>query len=203
MLHLAIERENESIIRLLIENGADANPATKYLGDSVLHKVIQGGNGSIIRLLIENGADVNPAANSFGYSVLRTALLGRNKSIIRLLIESGADINAADRRGASVLHTAIQSSSESIVHLFVDLGAEITSHTINLAVRYGLESIASFLYETMECRKSTASGVSEHIPALELDLKHQLDLSDVEDSSEQDTPKPQRRMRLRSGKLTG
>jgi hypothetical protein len=169
MLHLAIERENESIIRLLIENGADANPATYYLGDSVLQHVIQGGNGSIIRLLIENGAD----------------------------------INAADRRGASVLHTAIQSSSESIVHLLVDLGAKITSHTINLAVRYGLESIASFLYETMECRNSTASGVSEHIPALELDLKHQLDLSDVEDSSEQDTPKPQRRMRLRSGKLTG
>lgn len=119
-----------------------------------------------------------------------------DESIICLLIENGADFNTTDDFGNSVIYMAIR-SNKSIVHFLFGLGVEVTCGAIDTAVRTGQDSIARFLTEKIESHhKSTASGVSKQIPAIELDLKHRLDLSDVEDSSEQDTLKPRKRMRL-------
>ncbi|KAI5793610.1 ankyrin repeat-containing domain protein [Pyronema domesticum] len=161
-----------------------------------LYNATERGYWAIVSFLVENGADVN-TADLHGNSVLHKPIEKGNESIIRLLIENGADVNPSGTYDTP-LDTAIRwRQNKSIIHLLVDRRAEITRGTIDAAVMSGQESIARFLAETMEYRRiSTASSVSVQIPALEFFcLKNRLDFSDVEDFSEQGTPKPQKRMR--------
>jgi ankyrin repeat protein len=49
---------NESIVRLIIENGADFNATDSYGNNSVLRIAIIKGIRSIVQLLVEKGADI-------------------------------------------------------------------------------------------------------------------------------------------------
>jgi hypothetical protein len=193
---------NEAIIRLLVQREAkvineDAYSCGICRFRTPLYNATQRGDGAIITLLVENCADIN-AKDHNGDSVFLMEIQIGNQSIIRLLIENGADIYAKDRYGKSMLHTAILGGNKPIVRLLVDVGAEITCEAIDTgrstAVSYGLESIDHFL--TKKSNPAASQSKSPPRYAIELELKHRLDLNDVEDSSEQDTPSPQKRMRL-------
>ena len=58
----AIENSDESIVRYLIDNGADVNIVEKdksVRSPSALQKAIEGNRADIVELLVENGANIN------------------------------------------------------------------------------------------------------------------------------------------------
>lgn len=109
----AVEYEHESIVRYLIDHGADIHAEDEY----VLRWASSLGKESFIRYLIEKGANVN--AND-DYA-LRWAAHNGHESIVRYLVENGADVHA-DNDGA--LRWTIKNNHESIVRYLVEMGAD-------------------------------------------------------------------------------
>ena len=152
----AIFKDNENIVQMLLENGADIKAKCNIDAWRVACGVA---SEHIVKLLFERGADVN-ALDSEGRSALVTAsrwgrewimrflleqkadinvmdLEGRNSlhcaamghlSVVRLLLEHEAEINARDNRGMTPLHYA---SNESIARVLIERGAEVNARNEN------------------------------------------------------------------------
>ena len=97
MLSLAVAKKDEQMVRLLIQNGANATPDWAGPGPStLLAAAVATENESILRLLLQAGADCQvhtPDRNSLNERLpLMTAIETRNLEVARLLLEFGADI---------------------------------------------------------------------------------------------------------------
>ena len=90
-LHLALEGHNvkdDSVIRLLLDHGADTN-VQNQLGWTPLQFATRDGALEVVRLLLEHGADVEVTNNS-GKTALQVAGGTRCAEIVELLREHGA-----------------------------------------------------------------------------------------------------------------
>lgn len=148
-LHFAALRGSESLVQLLLENGADISAADKN-GQTALHVAaeIPGGNGSLIRLLLDKGADISarikldPSREAgarakwretvglgpeIGWTALHFAAERENESLVQLLLEKGADISAAGENGSTVLHMRAAGVDESLVRLLLEKGANTSA----------------------------------------------------------------------------
>lgn len=120
LLHLAAGRGHTSVVRLLLDNGADPN-ATDSAGGKPLHAAATGGYPEVVELLLDHKADIN-ATNEDGRTPLHYAALSagitdngrfvdsfwrkltpeaeqtRRLAVIKLLLASHADVNPKDRR---------------------------------------------------------------------------------------------------------
>lgn len=110
-LHMAShhERENENVVRLLLERGANPK-AVETDGSTPLHSAAAGGLVSIMRLLIEHGAEVG--AKSEDGSVLALVAYYGHEDAARFLISKGADVT--DRRA---LKFAKRQGNDAIVRI--------------------------------------------------------------------------------------
>jgi hypothetical protein len=89
--------KNGSVLRLLLEYGADVNSRADDDGFTPLHRASAGGALEVVRLLLEHGADVEAisvdggtALQVVGRSAYRDVDQGRLDEITRLLVERGA-----------------------------------------------------------------------------------------------------------------
>lgn len=71
--------ENEKIVQLLIDRGADVEVKTND-GRTLLHIAALAGNEKIIRLLMDIGADIK-ARNNNGVTLLHWAVLGGTRRL--------------------------------------------------------------------------------------------------------------------------
>ncbi|KAK4174654.1 putative ankyrin repeat protein [Triangularia setosa] len=92
---------DEGIMRLLLDNGANANAKATWEG-SPLHVAALHGREAAIRVLLEKGAVIN-SQNDNGQTPLSIACRAGYASIARLLVGSGADVNHRDRGGVTPL----------------------------------------------------------------------------------------------------
>jgi ankyrin repeat protein len=143
LLNFVIFSGNLSMVRLLIERGADVNrvdiglsPLQRacecgetwgltHLIDCLkpLHPDVLGKYFSIAKLLIENGADVNRAGRS-GTTPLHMAC--HDFLLAKLLVENGADVNFIDNtNGSTPLHVACMKGELSVANLLVERGASV------------------------------------------------------------------------------
>ena len=91
-LHCASERRDSkgcSVVRLLLEHGADVN-APDVFGGTPLCKASFFGALEVVRLLLEHGADVR-AKNNGGKTVLQFAAGEGHNEVVKLLRERGAE----------------------------------------------------------------------------------------------------------------
>jgi ankyrin repeat protein len=88
----ALDGENlqdSSILRLLLDHGADINAARKDHGQTPLHRASTYGTVEFVRLLLDYGADVE-ANNNNGETALQVAATWGYDEIVELLQEHGA-----------------------------------------------------------------------------------------------------------------
>ncbi|KAI8624929.1 hypothetical protein F5Y19DRAFT_452367 [Xylariaceae sp. FL1651] len=90
-----------SIVRLLIQHGADVNPK-RDAEVPALVKAAEAGNVAVVSELLAYKADPN-ARNRLGQSALFSAAVKGHDKVVEALLNGGADVNAKDKEGRSAL----------------------------------------------------------------------------------------------------
>jgi ankyrin repeat protein len=96
-LHLACQEGHESVVKVLLESGADVDVAD-ICRKTPLHFACQEGHESVIKMLVENGADID-VADFCRMTPLHFACQEGHESVVKVLVESGADTHARDGEG--------------------------------------------------------------------------------------------------------
>lgn len=116
LLHLAVIRPNEKIVKNLLKEGAEVN-AKDNLGETPLHFSVKLSSSVIVKLLLEHKAHVN-ARNKNGETPLHIAVNHSSREgdeIVRLLLNAGADMNVTKNCGSSPLDLLTRFSSRKVI----------------------------------------------------------------------------------------
>jgi ankyrin repeat protein len=111
----AAKNGDVTLMRVLIEHGADPNRTTRAGMTPLLFAMGPGRRKSAadtieaVRICLDGGADVN-AANQNGETPLHVAV-GQGDALVRLLAEKGARLDAKDQLGRTPLDVAIGGAS--------------------------------------------------------------------------------------------
>ncbi len=142
-----------SIVRLLIDSGADLFSAHEKGNDGPLHFAAKHGHIEVVSLLLEKGIDVN-IKGSYGYTALHhAAYYGRSLDLVNILLEGGAHVNAIGERSTTALFKLISSDGDNveIARLLIDKGAEFKEEgyggALYWAARCGKRKIVEFLID--------------------------------------------------------
>jgi ankyrin repeat protein len=114
----AVQREDATMVKLLLEHGANPDTAIGEGCWSVLHCAVEDRSLEIVRLLVEHGTDVN-ARGEDGFAVLHHAVDVEGDSaqqsqttptadMTALLLKLGADPRLKTSSGKSALDIAVQ-----------------------------------------------------------------------------------------------
>ncbi len=117
----AAEHGNRTLIRTLLDAGADVN-AAQADGTTALHWAVYNDDAETAGLLVRRGANVN-AANGYGVPPLSLACTNGNADLVKLLLDAGADANASLQSGETVLMTAARAGNVEVVKALLALGA--------------------------------------------------------------------------------
>lgn len=132
----AVMKNNQEMVRLLVELGADIQLKNKQ-EQTPLIVAIKYNNRDMVRLLVELKADIN-IPGSYGYSPLRGAILSHQREMIKLLIELGANIDELNKYNSTPLLDAISLNEPETVKLLIELGADVEA-------RYDSQTISEYL----------------------------------------------------------
>lgn len=125
-LYSAVELGNESLVRQLVESGADVNKVSGRKKEVPLRKAIASGCRPLIEFLISSGADVD-ARDADRVSLLHVAVEQGDKATMLLLLRKGACVDARDKAKLTPLHYAARKGRKSLVELLVSNGARVTA----------------------------------------------------------------------------
>ncbi|KAK2611838.1 hypothetical protein N8I77_005159 [Diaporthe amygdali] len=130
-LQAASERGHMSLVRRLLELGADVNaPPSPTAGYTALQAAVGGGYGVIVTLLLEHGADVDGApAKCKGYTALQGACLGGYVGLVELLLQKGADVHALGGTygDGMALHAAAEKGHVDVIMRLLAAGADVNA----------------------------------------------------------------------------
>lgn len=125
MLTVAVFCGNESIVKLLLKNGADVN--TLFNGRNLLMRACENGFESIARILVANGADTQ-FKDPYGCTALMWACRcehGDPNRCVRFLLNLGANVGVQDDQGRNALMFASEMSDTRTVELLLKYGADL------------------------------------------------------------------------------
>ena len=141
ILHWAINKGNETLVRKLISIGADPLDAcTHFSKRSLLHAAVNKRDIAITALLLEHRLDIN-AIDVYGYTPLHNSLRdfqqeveqyfgAINENLSLMLIKRGADVNAASaKRAITPLHLAVARRSVRVAQALLEKGANVNALT--------------------------------------------------------------------------
>ncbi|KAL9483571.1 hypothetical protein ACSS6W_002360 [Trichoderma asperelloides] len=171
-LCLAVGKGHETVVKLLLEKGADVKAIVRLLlekgayvevkdvhtNQTPLSLAAENGHEAIVRLLLKKGADVQAGICLFfirGATPLSWAAKNGHEAIIRLLLEKGARVNIEALYSMPPLSLAAENGHEAIVRLLLEKGADIEAKgslisqitPLLQAVKNGHEAIVRLLLE--------------------------------------------------------
>ena len=111
-------------IKLLLDNGANANQATTDYCVTPLYVAAKNGHDGVVELLLDNGANVNQT-NIGGWSPLLCAARNGHNAAINLLLNCGADVNAMSHYGDTALVVALQEEKVHVFAILMAAGAQV------------------------------------------------------------------------------
>ncbi|KAK3303742.1 ankyrin repeat-containing domain protein [Chaetomium strumarium] len=126
-LHIAAQRGNEGIMRMLLQKGkVDCNEQDSDGRTPLMYAVIEG-HEAMVRALLAHGARVGDVDRD-RRSALHLAILHRRESVLRVLLshdEPGLDLDAYDVAGWTALHMAVERDFAAAVELLLQNGANL------------------------------------------------------------------------------
>ena len=128
---------NPTIVRLLLEAGADPN-APDDRGLSPLHHGARNSNPMVVFHLLDAGADPNAKDNN-GYTSLHwAAALSGNGRVIKALLDRGADPFVESNDGRTPLHSSLSyRADKGVVSALLEAGAREHLSPLQLAALQG------------------------------------------------------------------
>ena len=148
---MLLQASNPSMVKLLLEQGADAR-AARHDGVTALMFAAQGGHVAVAQLLLQHGADVAAASND-GFAALMCAAQGGHEAVAQLLLQHGADVAAASNDGATALMLAAEGGHEAVAQLLLQHGADVAAASndgvtaLMWAALRGHEAVAQLLLQ--------------------------------------------------------
>jgi ankyrin repeat protein len=130
-LYLAIRREHNHMVQLLLEKGANVNAGPpEYF--TALHAAAEWGNEEVVQALLQRGADIDAkykgGDDDCGYTALHVAAEQGHEHIVRILLQEGADPNATCEHSGGqrfpALYFAALKGHEKVVYLLLNGGAD-------------------------------------------------------------------------------
>jgi ankyrin repeat protein len=162
-LHIAAANSSASMLKLLLDAGADPD-GTDVDGMNALHHSSISGLAEAVSLLVDHGADVN--ASTCSCSCVRSCFCARDRTplhlaaghghaeIVKLLLEAGSNLNATTSGSReNALHFAVETGSADVVRYLMDCDADTEAQTANsetalqIAVKERHDSIVRLLLE--------------------------------------------------------
>ena len=116
-----------SLVKKLIEDGADVNDTEGSDYGSPLHNAAINGHVEIAKLLIDAGANINMGNEDIGATPLMKAIDTEQVEMIKYLVERGADVNITNFDGARALMYARcmgEDKRDKIVALLLAAGSK-------------------------------------------------------------------------------
>lgn len=113
-LVLATYKNNNSVARFLIENGANIDQSSK-MGSPLMAAVVKG-NNEIALLLIQKKANVNQV-DANGTTALLYATMFKNYELVSELVKNGADPETKDNRKNSAIDYALLANDDKLMEL--------------------------------------------------------------------------------------
>ena len=150
-LHLAVQKGNLDIVKILLEAKADPNLAS-IDGATPLHLAALSGNLGVVEALLKADAKPNLAMND-GYTPLHLALQKGNLGVVKVLLKAKANPNLVMNDNITPLHLAIQIGNLDIVKALLeakanpDLAMNDDITPLRLAVQIGNLDIVEALLE--------------------------------------------------------
>jgi ankyrin repeat protein len=127
-LHLAaLKDKNGTVIRRMINAGADVNAKDKY-GWTPLSCASRNGHLDVVIALMGAGADLNAKTND-GWTLLHFASYSGHMDIVTALINIGAELNAKDVDGDTPLHLASYNGHTDVAIALINAGADVNAKT--------------------------------------------------------------------------
>ena len=142
-LHAAAASGHLNIAKLLLENGADCDLATRYFGWTSLQMAVVSGHKHIVTLLLSHTTNVD-IVNKRGDTALLIATNHGFKEIAAVLLENGADADIANRKGQTPLYYAVIRGHKNTTIMLLEHGVNIN--------RVGFEGVGGALHEAVRAR---------------------------------------------------
>ena len=124
-LHFASVSRDESLVRVLLDAGADTLAKDNHKS-SVLYTAASVGNDSLVQLFLGLVDDPQSEAVN-GTTALSVAVSNGHINVVKLLIEQGFDVEKQDALGLTPLHLASSSGNDEIVSLLIEKGSSVNS----------------------------------------------------------------------------
>ena len=121
-LYIAAWKDNNDIIKLLLEMKADCDIVRESNGATALYKCVENNNINGVHLLIEAKANVNIELCD-GASPLLISVQNGSKRCTEMLLDAKADVNRVSALDVTPLYMAAQSNSVQVMKLLLKHGA--------------------------------------------------------------------------------
>ncbi|KAJ5374397.1 hypothetical protein N7517_006403 [Penicillium concentricum] len=144
-LYYAAELGLSSMVRRILDAGADVNVAGGMFGSPLAGATLEG-HIEVVRILLERGADVNIQGGLY-HTPLQAACTEQRLDVFNLLLAHGADINVAGGYyGCALQAAAARGWPEAALHL-VKLGADINIMAGQFGT--GLQAASRYCHEEL------------------------------------------------------
>jgi len=124
LIHYAAGLDDNDIILLMIENGADPNSKSFYGMETPIHLATAAGNQIMVRMLWGCGADIDSQRHD-GETALMIATKNSDPEMVYLLARLGADVKIVNSKGQTALDLAKIHGSEIIIEMIAERKAGI------------------------------------------------------------------------------
>lgn len=127
LLWIAFENNHDTLVKMLIEAGANIHARTKHSNFTVTVMAAAMGDLKSIKFFLEHGADIHDYGGDepSGALLIQACYYGHYETV-HFLLENGADINEVDGFNQSSLHIAKYNENEKMVNLLLSYNPDLT-----------------------------------------------------------------------------
>ncbi|GEM_PF-5737488 len=123
-LSVAAERGHATVVRMLLERGADPD-ARRHDGETALSLAVTAGHATVVEVLLAAAADVNPRASDGDTPLIEAAYAG-HVAILCMLLDHGADMTCRSGiDGSTALIWASYEGHTACVQALAEHGANV------------------------------------------------------------------------------